>query len=81
LGSLEGYLFAGENVEKKYLAGWLENIEREFKDLPGDASMEIADDYATVLEKVAALFLRLYGEEDSGTLRVRAMTANLKGVH
>ena len=30
LGSLEGYLYSEEKVEKNYLPEWLNNINREF---------------------------------------------------
>ena len=36
LGSLEGYLYAEEKVEKKYLPNWMENIAREFGGLPAE---------------------------------------------
>ena len=78
LGSLEGYLYAGDKVEKKYLAGWLDNISREFSALPPEARRDVAGDYVQILEKVGALFLELYGSEDAGTVRVRTMVAEIK---
>lgn len=79
LGSLEGYLHSEEKVEKKYLAGWLQNIDRQFKGLPADVGTEVAGDYAVILDKLAALLRKLYGEQDVDALQIRAMAASLKG--
>ena len=79
LGSLEGYLHGEEKVEKKYLAGWLQNIDRQFKSLPADVGTEVADDYAVILDKLSALLQKLYGEQDVDTLQIRAIAASLKG--
>ena len=35
IGSLEGYLYVGKDVEAEYLPRWLENINRGFNDLGG----------------------------------------------
>ena len=45
LGSLEGYLYSEEKVEKNYLPGWLQNIEHEFQSLPEDVKEDIAPDF------------------------------------
>jgi hypothetical protein len=78
LGSLEGYLYAEEKVEKKYLQGWIENIVREFEDLPAETTVEIAKDYREVWRKVKALLERLYGHRDENVLRVKAIVDGLK---
>ena len=54
IGSLEGYLYVGKDVEEKYLPGWLDNIKREFTELPPEAKQEIAGEYVEVVRKVAA---------------------------
>jgi len=79
LGSLEGYLYSDEKVEKKYLAGWLQNIDRAFKDLPVEIRTEIGEDYAVILNKLAALFEGLYGSADTDTLQLKTMVTSLKG--
>ncbi|MGH7771603.1 MAG: hypothetical protein ACREQA_05145 [Candidatus Binatia bacterium] len=79
LGSLEGYLYSEERVEEKYLHGWLQNIDREFRSLPSDERNEIATDYLELLKKVQALLRRLYGEENGNTLQVKEMMVDLKG--
>ena len=33
VGSLEGYLYTGKDIEAEYLPGWLGNLEREFNEL------------------------------------------------
>ncbi len=79
LGSLEGYLYSDEKVEKKYLAGWLKNIDQQFKGLSVEIRTEIREDYAVILNKIEALFQRLYGNEGDDTLQLRAMVTSLKG--
>ena len=79
LGSLEGYLYGEEKVEKKYLGGWLQNIDHEFKGLPAQVGTEVAGDYSVILDKLVAQFLKLYGEQDADTLQVKTMAAGLKG--
>lgn len=78
LGSLEGYLYSEEKVEKSYLPGWLQNIEREFQSLPEDVKEEIAPDFLEVLNKVQALLKKLYGQKDGITLKTDGMIASLK---
>lgn len=78
MGSLEGYLYSEEKVEKGYLKGWLENIDREFKHLPTELKDEIRADYLEVLRKVEALLKRNYGDKDEETLRAAAMVSTLK---
>jgi len=76
LGSLEGYLYAEEKVEKSYLPGWIENIVGEFGSLPAEVRSEIAKDYREVWRKVEALVVRIYGERDATTLQVRGILKN-----
>ncbi len=78
VGSLEGYLYVGKDVESRYLSGWLENINREFSELTHDARREISKDYLEVLRKITAYLERLYGEEDQNTRKANAMVAELK---
>ena len=79
LGCLEGYLYSEEKVEKKYLQGWLQNIDREFGSLPAQVRNEIVADYLELLRKVQALLQKVYGEEDADTLLVKQMIGGLKG--
>jgi hypothetical protein len=79
LGCLEGYLYSEERVDKKYLPGWLQNIDREFKSLPAEVRKEIGGDYLELLTKVEASLQRLYGEGDADTLQVKQMIGTLKG--
>lgn len=79
LGSLEGYLYSEERVEKSYLPGWLRNIERGFRSLPAEVSGEIVQDYLEILKKVHAMLGRVYGEDDADTVQVKGMIAGLKG--
>ncbi|MCZ6907191.1 MAG: hypothetical protein O7G28_07900, partial [Deltaproteobacteria bacterium] len=64
VGSLEGYLYVGKDVETQYLPGWLENINREFRGLTLDVRKEIAEDYLEILMKIADYLERFYGETD-----------------
>ena len=72
LGSLAGYLYAEEKVEKKYLPNWIDNIAREFAGLPAEVGGEIAKDYREVWRKVEALLVRIYGDSDATTLQARS---------
>ncbi|MGH7832098.1 MAG: hypothetical protein ACREQK_00490 [Candidatus Binatia bacterium] len=78
LGSLEGYFYAEERVEKKYLSGWIDNIERQFAELPSDVRVEVAGDYQEIWRKVGASLARLYSEQDPMTVRVREILSGLK---
>ena len=79
LGSLEGYLYGEERVEKKYLAGWLQNIDNQFSALPIETRSEIAKDYAEVIGKVAALLQKTFGGEDPDAIKCKDMAAKLVG--
>jgi len=41
LGSLEGYLYAEQKVDKSYLPNWIDNIDHEFKSLSAEVRNEI----------------------------------------
>ncbi|HEX2226758.1 MAG TPA: hypothetical protein VHM64_06435 [Candidatus Binatia bacterium] len=75
LGSLEGYLYAEEKVDKKYLPNWLRNIERAHVCLPKEVQHEIQSDYLALLHKTHNLLLDAYGREDPNTLKIAAMIA------
>jgi hypothetical protein len=77
LGSLEGYLYSEEKVDKKYLPNWLQNIDRLFLRLSPEIRGDIRQDYAELLEKVQALLRRLYGDGDENTRRIAAMISDL----
>jgi hypothetical protein len=77
LGSLEGYLYAEDIVDKSYLPNWLRNIEREFNGLTTEVRNEIQADYLALLAKVHALLQRLYGEHDPNTAKVTEMISAL----
>ncbi|HEX9143203.1 MAG TPA: hypothetical protein VGA09_02950 [Candidatus Binatia bacterium] len=77
LGSLEGYLYAEENVDKSYLPNWLLNIDREFNCLSTVVKDEIQADYLEVVRKIHALLQRLYGEQDPNTAQLGGMIAAL----
>ncbi len=79
LGSLEGYLYGEERVEKKYLAGWLQNIDNQFSGLPVENQSEIAKNYGEVIGKVAALLKKAFGDEDPDAIRCKDMAAKLVG--
>ncbi|MBI4525611.1 MAG: hypothetical protein HY695_17575 [Deltaproteobacteria bacterium] len=76
LGSLEGYLYAEEKVEKSYLSGWLKNIDAEFKNVPSELRNDITEDYLAILGKVHALLAKLYGDQDAHTVEVSRMIAD-----
>lgn len=78
LGSLEGYLYSEEKVDKSYLKNWLDNVDREFRQLPAGPKQEIEGDYLEILRKVEALLKRLYGDRDADTLQVTGMIGTLK---
>ena len=78
-GSLEGYLYAEDKLDKSYLRGWLENIDREFKSLPFSVSTEIKEDYVEILKKIQALLNRLYGAQDPHALSVEKMIREVNG--
>lgn len=78
LGSLEGYLYGEEPVEKKYLAGWLKNIDNQFSGLPPETQREVAGDCGEVLNKVLALLRKAFGDGDADTVKCKDMAAKLK---
>ncbi|MDH3442343.1 MAG: hypothetical protein OEN50_00330 [Deltaproteobacteria bacterium] len=76
LGSLEGYLYAEEKVDKKYLPNWLRNIEAAYGCLSTDIRTEIRTDYLALLHKAHNLFRRAYGSNDANTVKIAAMIAD-----
>lgn len=78
LGSLEGYLYSEDKVERKYLSGWLQNVDQAFATLPAEVRAEIQPDYLELLRKVHALLRRLYGDRDEHTETIAAMIAGLR---
>ena len=78
VGSLEGYLYVGKDVEAQYLPGWLENINRHFNGLTPGVRREISEDYLEVLRKIADYLERLYGETDQNARKARGMVAAFK---
>lgn len=79
VGSLEGYLYTGKDIETEYLPGWLGNIAREFNELSSDARAECAAAHYEVLRKVAAYLGKFYGAGDANALKAQAMVEVAKG--
>ncbi|MFQ5683494.1 MAG: hypothetical protein ACE5HC_09510 [Candidatus Binatia bacterium] len=79
LGCLEGYLYSKRKVEERYLLGWLQNIDREFTNLPAEVESEIEEDYLALLKKVHALLRREYGTKDTNTLQAEQMISRRRG--
>ena len=80
VGSLEGYLYTGQDIETEYLPGWLGNIEREFNELPAEARSACAEAHHEVVRKVAAYLRKFYGAEDSNAVKAQGMVDVVKGV-
>lgn len=79
VGSLEGYLYTGKDIEAEYLPGWLGNVEREFNELSPDARRACAEAHREVLRKVAAYLGRFYGPDDANAVKARGMVEVAKG--
>ena len=79
VGSLEGYLYTGKDIEAEYLPGWLGNIEREFSELSSDARAACAEAHYEVLRKVAAYLGKFYGAGDANALKAQGMVDAAKG--
>ena len=75
LGSLEGYLYAGEKVDKKYLPNWLSNVAAAYGFLAPEVRREIHGDYLALLHKVHNLLRAAYGNDDANTVKISAMIA------
>jgi hypothetical protein len=75
LGSLEGYLYAGDKVDKTYLPNWLVNVAAAYGCLPPGARREIHGDYLALLHKVHNLLRDAYGSEDPNSIKISAMIA------
>ncbi len=79
VGSLEGYLYTGTDIETEYLPGWLGNIEREFDELSPEARSACAEAHYEVLRKVAAYLGKFYGAGDSNAVKAQGMVDAAKG--
>lgn len=79
LGSLEGYLYAEEKVDKSYLPNWIDNIEHEFKNLSAEVRNEIQPDYLALLKKVRDLLHKAYGDQDANTAKIDAAISRNRG--
>ena len=77
LGSLEGYLYAEEKVDKSYLPNWLQNIDEEFRSLAVEVRNEIQPDYLSLLKKIRDLLHSTYGDQDANTVKLETMIASL----
>jgi hypothetical protein len=75
LGSLEGYLYAGDKVDKSYLPNWLVNVAAAYASLAPEVRSEIKADYLALLHKVHNLLRDAYGSEDANTIKISAMIA------
>ena len=75
LGSLEGYLYAQEKVEKSYLPNWLINVAAGYAGLAPEVRREIRGEYLALLHKVHNLLRDAYGSEDANTVKIVAMIA------
>ena len=76
LGSLEGYLYAQEKVDKNYLPNWLINVAAGYGCLAPEARREIRGDYLALLHKVHNLLRDAYGSQDANTIKIAAMIAD-----
>jgi hypothetical protein len=77
LGSLVGYLYAEEQVDKSYLPNWIDNIEHEFKSLSAEVRSEIHSDYLALLKKVRDLLHKAYGDQDPTTAKIDAVISRI----
>jgi hypothetical protein len=75
LGSLEGYLYAEEKVDRSYLPNWLMNIAQAFNCLSPNVRDEVQSDYLELLRKVEALLKKSYGDQDPNSLKIAAIIA------
>jgi len=75
LGSLEGYLYAEDKVDRDYLPNWLRNIDAAYHCLAVEVKSEVRADYLALLHKVHNLLRDAYGSEDANTGKIAAMIA------
>jgi hypothetical protein len=75
LGSLEGYLYAQEKVDKNYLPNWLINVAAGYGCLAPEVRREIRGEYLALLHKVHNLLRDAYGSEGANTVKIAAMIA------
>jgi hypothetical protein len=80
VGSLEGYLYSGRDIEEQYLPGWLSNLEREFNELSPEVRGACAELHHEVLRKVAAYLKKFYGVADVNALKAQEMVNVAQGV-
>ena len=73
LGSLEGYLYAGDKVDRNYLPNWLRNIDAAYGCLPTGVGSKVRPDYLALLHKVHNLLRDAYGSQDANTAKIAAM--------
>ena len=73
LGSLEGYLYAEEKIDKSYLPNWIDNIDHEFNSLSAEVRSEIQSDYLALLKKVRDLLHKAYGDQDPNATKIDAV--------
>ncbi len=77
MGSLEGYLYAEEKVDKKYLPNWLRNIDAAYGFLAADVRAQIRADYLALLHKIHNLLRDAYGSNDANTVKIAAIIADV----
>ena len=77
LGSLEGYLYAEEKIDKSYLPNWIDNIDHEFKSLHSEVRNEIQSDYWALLKKVRDLLHKAYGDQDPNTVKIDVLISRI----
>lgn len=75
LGSLEGYLYAQEKVDKNYLPNWLINVAAGYGCLAPEVRSEIRGEYLALLHKVHNLLRDAYGSSDANTIKIVTMIA------
>jgi hypothetical protein len=77
LGSLEGYLYAEEKVDRSSLPNWIDNIDHEFKGLSPEVRSAIQFDYLALLTKVRDLLHKAYGDQDPNTAKIAALITRI----
>src|SRR5262249_11153898 len=70
LGSLEGYLYAEDKVDKSYLPNWIDKIDREFRNLSATVRNQIQPDSLCLPNKVRDLLHKAYGDQDPNTAKI-----------
>jgi hypothetical protein len=75
LGSLEGYLYAGDKVDRSYVPNWLVNVAAAYGCLAPEVRREIHGEYLALLHKVHNLLRDAYGGQDPNTVKISAIIA------